>query len=269
MTLRLKNISFGHGSKIVGSNLSLDIRAGEVLALLGANGAGKTTLFKTILGLMPPLSGEILLDGKTLSTLSRREQAIKVAYVPQAHEAAFPFTIRDIVLMGRTAHLGRFDMPGDEDHRIAEEALNDLGITALADRPYTQVSGGERQMALIARALSQQASVIVMDEPASSLDYGNQIRLLSRIREIASKGLSIILSTHNPDHARLVADRVALLHGGALIGIGPPDAVLTAEAIKTLYGVDVEIETSTKNGSTVFVANLRQTYERNGIGSRK
>ncbi|WP_421362319.1 ABC transporter ATP-binding protein [Agrobacterium rosae] len=253
VTLSLRHVSFGHGKKIVGSDLSLDIQAGEVLALLGANGAGKTTLFKTILGLIPPLSGEILLDGTPLHSLSRRDQAVRIAYVPQAHETTFPFTIREIVLMGRTAHLGHFEMPSKLDHQVADKALDEIGITALADRPYTEVSGGERQMALIARALAQQSWIIVMDEPASNLDYGNQIRLLSRIRQMASKGLSIVLSTHNPDYARLVADRIALLHGGKLIGIGAPDAVLTADAIKTLYGVEVEIELSAKTGSAIFI----------------
>lgn len=251
--LSLINVCFGHGRTIVGRDLSLAIEEGQVLALLGANGAGKTTLFRTILGLIPPLSGEILLDGTPLHSLSRRDQAIRIAYVPQAHEATFPFTIRDIVLMGRTAHLGHFEMPSKVDHQIADNALDEIGITVLADRPCTEVSGGERQMALIARALAQKASIIVMDEPASSLDYGNQIRLLSLIRHMASKGLSIILSTHNPEHARLVADRVALLHGGKLIGTGAPDVVLTAEAFKTLYGVDVEIEATSRTGSIIFV----------------
>ncbi|MGP4806331.1 ABC transporter ATP-binding protein [Agrobacterium cavarae] len=256
MMLSVRSVTFGHGKKIVGSDLSLDIEEGQVVALLGANGAGKTTLFRTILGLIPPISGAILLDGTPFHSLSRRDQAIRIAYVPQAYGTTFPFTIRDIVLMGRTAHLGHFEMPGEVDRQIAENALDEIGITALADRPSTEVSGGERQMALIARALAQQASIIVMDEPASSLDYGNQIRLLSRIRHMASKGLSIILSTHNPEHARLVADRVALLHRGTLIGVGAPDVVLTAEAIKRLYGVDVEIEASGRTGSMVFVPRL-------------
>lgn len=251
--LRLERLYFGHAARTVGQNVSLELKTGEVLALLGANGAGKTTLFKTILGLIPAKSGDIVLDGTQLSTLSRRERALKIAYVPQAHDAGFPYSVRDVVLMGRAAHLGSFEMPDARDHDIASAALRDIGIEPLADRPYTEISGGERQMALIARALAQQASIIVMDEPTSSLDYGNQIRLLARIRTMAEQGLSIILSTHNPDHARLVAHRVALLHQGAMVALGPVDTVLTAEAIHLLYDVDVGIETTKETGRTVCV----------------
>ena len=134
--------------------------------------------------------------------------------------------------------------------------MREIGIAALADRSYTEISGGERQMVLIARALAQQASIIVMDEPTSSLDYGNQIRLLARIRSMAEQGLSIILSTHNPDHARLVADRVALLHQGALVGLGPVETILTADAIHQLYGIDVGIETTTETGRMVCVPRI-------------
>lgn len=253
MKLRLDSLSFGHGSRMVGQNISLELRSGEVLALLGANGAGKTTLFRTILGLIPATSGDVFLNGKSLSTLSRRERALEIAYVPQAHEASFPFTVRDVVLMGRAAHLGSFEAPGARDQEIALVAMRQVGIEALAERPYTEISGGERQITLIARALAQQASIIIMDEPTSSLDYGNQIRLLARIRSMAAQRFSVVLSTHNPDHARLVADRVALLHEGMMIEVGPTETVLTAEAIQMLYGIDVGIETTRETGATVCV----------------
>jgi iron complex transport system ATP-binding protein len=241
MTLDLHALSFGHGQRTIGSDVSLSIAKGEVLALLGANGAGKTTLFKTMLGLLPVQAGEVLLDGTPLSRWSRRERAKRIAYVPQAHAALFPFTVLDVVLMGRTAHLAPFAAPGRHDRDVAMEALAGLGMEHLQDRPYTEISGGERQIALIARALAQQPEILVMDEPTANLDYGNQVRLLSHIRQLAARGISIILSTHNPDHVFMVADRVALLYDGKLVGLGSTKEVLTREALKQLYDIDVVI----------------------------
>lgn len=243
MKLELRSLRTGHGRRIVGENISLTIASGEVLALLGPNGSGKTTLFRTMLGLLPIKAGDVFLDGRPLSAWSRRERSTRIAYVPQAHEGLFPFSVYDVVLMGRAAHLGAFSVPGSRDQQIAEAAIETVGIQALATKPYTQISGGERQLALIARALAQQARIIVMDEPASSLDYGNQMRLLVRIRQLAQEGLAVVVSTHNPDHAFLMADRVAILKDGALHSDGKPRDVLTPGVMKEIYGVDVVIGT--------------------------
>jgi iron complex transport system ATP-binding protein len=239
MTLELRDLAFGYGARTVGQGVTLTLARGEVLALLGPNGAGKTTLFKTMLGLLPVQAGEIVLDGMPLTSLSRADRAQRIGHVPQAHAALFPFTVRDVVLMGRAAHLSPFAAPGATDRAIADEAVARLGMMHLADRPYTEISGGERQMVLIARALAQQPGILVMDEPTASLDYGNQMRVLSHIRRLAREGMSIVLSTHNPDHVFMVADRVALLHEGTLAGLGPPQTVLTPQRIKQLYDVDV------------------------------
>lgn len=241
MSLALVDLSFGHRGRIVGSGVSISIADGEVLALLGPNGSGKTTLFKTILGILPATGGEVLIDGRRLSSLSRSARAQAIAYVPQAHAALFPFAVVDVVLMGRAAHLSAYASPGRDDFKIAQAALERLSIAALAERPYTELSGGERQLVLVARALAQGARILVLDEPTASLDYGNQMRVLSQIRGLAAEGMSVVLSTHNPDHVFMVADRVALLHGGALIATGPPRDVLTAARLKQLYDVDVVI----------------------------
>ncbi|WP_439622065.1 ABC transporter ATP-binding protein [Shinella sp.] len=241
MTLALKSLAFGYRDREIGHAVSLSLAEGEVLALLGANGAGKTTLFKTMLGLLPVKAGAVTLDGKPLSAWSRRERALRIAYVPQAHAAPFPFTVRDVVLMGRAAHLRAFAMPVERDRAIADAALESLGITGLADTSCTEISGGERQLALIARALAQQARIIVMDEPTANLDYGNQMRLLAHIRTLAGQGLAIVLSTHNPDHALQVADRVALLKDGTLMALGAPADTLTPQTLKDIYGIDVVI----------------------------
>jgi iron complex transport system ATP-binding protein len=241
MTLTLKSLSFGYRGREIGHGVELSLASGEVLALLGPNGAGKTTLFKTMLGLLPVQAGEVLLDGKPLSAWSRRERALRIAYVPQAHATPFPFTVRDVVLMGRAAHLSAFAVPGAHERAVADAALASLGIERLADMPSTEISGGERQLALIARALAQEARIIVMDEPTANLDYGNQMRLLAHIRRLAAQGLAVVLSTHNPDHALQAADRVALLKDGRLEALGPTRETLTPEALKTLYGIDVVI----------------------------
>ncbi|RDJ15810.1 ABC transporter ATP-binding protein [Rhizobium grahamii] len=241
MRLALEALSFGYAGRMVAEGVTLELARGEVLALLGPNGAGKTTLMKTMLGLLSPRSGDVRLDGRPLSEWSRRDRARRIAYVPQAHASAFPFSVRDVVLMGRAPYLGPFETPGAADVAAAEAALDSLGIAALADRVYTMISGGERQLALIARALAQAPSIMVMDEPAANLDFGNRMRLLSRIRQLADSGLSVIFSTHDPDHAFLVADRVALLHDGRLRALGRPEAVLTPETMKDIYDIDVVV----------------------------
>jgi len=241
MRLEARNLAFGYRGHPVGREVSLSLDAGEVLCLLGPNGSGKTTLFKTLLGLLAPQGGQVLMDGVDLRTRARDETARMVSYVPQAHAAFFPFTVNEVVLMGRTAHLGVFSLPSRHDRDVAMAAIERMGLGLLADSIYTRISGGERQLTLVARALAQEARVVVMDEPTANLDFGNQVRVLERVLALAREGMSVLLSTHDPDHAFLCADRVALLRGGTLLGMGTPDIVLTEEALRELYGVTVRI----------------------------
>ena len=241
MTLVAENLGFGYRGRPVGRDVAFQLRPGQVLCLLGPNGGGKTTLFKTLLGLLPPQAGRVLLDGDDVAQWSRRRFARHIAYVPQAHEAFFPFLVRDIVLMGRAARIGLFAQPAAADRRAAEASLAALGIAHLAERVYTEISGGERQLTLIARALAQEPKVLVMDEPTASLDFGNQVRVLARIKALAASGIAVLLSTHDPDHAFLCADQVALLHDGRIVAIGPPDETVTPATLKRLYGVDVAV----------------------------
>ena len=241
LRLEAKHLDFGYHDHRVGSDVSLALEAGEVLCLLGPNGSGKTTLFKTLLGLLPSQGGEVLIDEVDLRARARDEVARLVSYVPQAHAAFFPFTVEEVVLMGRTAHLGLFSSPSRRDREAAQAAIARMRLAHLAGAVYTRISGGERQLTLIARALAQEARVVVMDEPTANLDFGNQVRVLQHIQSLAQSGIGVLLSTHDPDQAFLCARRVAMLHQGRLAHMGTPDEVITAESLKQIYGVDVVV----------------------------
>lgn len=235
--IEANTLSVGYGRKVVMGSLEFAVKKGEVLCLLGPNGCGKTTLFKTLLGLLPPLSGEVRVLEETTTGWSRLAFAQRVGYMPQAHTGIFPFSVNEIVLMGRTAHIGRFAIPSRRDREIASDCLEMLGIAHLGDSIYTALSGGERQLALIARALAQQPDLLVMDEPTASLDFGNQIRILGHIDRLRSQGITILMSTHQPEHALRVADRIALLAHGNITGIGVPRDIATPDKLAALYGV--------------------------------
>lgn len=239
--LEARRLVSGYRGVEPGDALDLIVREGERLCLLGPNGAGKTCLFRTLLGLIPPLAGNVLLDGRRLATLSRRDVAKALGYVPQVHTAFFGFTVADSVLMGRALGVGLFDVPSERDRAAADAALRKVGIADLATASCTRISGGERQLVLIARALAQAPRCLIMDEPTANLDLGNRARVLAQIARLAVEGMSVLFSTHDPDHAFQCADRVALMdRGGRLIAIGVPDDVMTPSALRALYGVDVE-----------------------------
>ncbi|MDO9711126.1 ABC transporter ATP-binding protein [Paracraurococcus lichenis] len=242
--LEARDLAIGHGRRVVAEGISLALKAGRVLCLLGPNGGGKTTLLRTLLGLIPPLSGTVRLSGEDLRGLPRREVALRLAYVPQAAPGGFAFPAREVVAMGRAARLPLLAAPGRRDREAAEAALARLGIAHLADRPVTELSGGERQLVLIARALAQEAACLVLDEPTASLDFGNQALVLRQIRALAARdGLGVLMTTHHPDHAFLVADAAAVLHRGGLDGPAPPEAIVTPARLRAAYGVETVIGT--------------------------
>jgi iron complex transport system ATP-binding protein len=259
--LAVEDLAFGYPGKLVGTGVSFTLSAGEVICLLGPNGSGKTTLFRTVLRLLEPRAGAVAVDGASIARWSRRQLARVFGYVPQALLGGFPFTIREVVLMGRTAHVPAFATPSRHDRAVADRVLGQLGIGHLADRLYPEASGGERQVTLIARALAQEPRILVMDEPTASLDFGNQVRVLSEIGALARRGIAVILSTHDPDQAFLCADRVAMLHAGRLRHLGPPREVITAASLRAVYGVEVDVVPLGDRGVPVCVPVLTPAHQ--------
>lgn len=259
MTLAAEDLTIGYGRRVVGADLNLAVEEGDIVCLLGPNGCGKTTLFRTLLGLLPAIGGAVLLDGQPISSLKRAEVARRIAYVPQAHAPPFPYEALDVVLMGRTARLARFAQPGATDRDAALSAMRRLGIGDLAGRDYSRLSGGQRQLVLIARALAQEAPLIVMDEPTASLDFGNEAQVLAIISDIARaarvSGQGVVLSTHDPDQAFELDARVALMKDGGLFRFGPAEQVLTGEALSAVYGLPIAVE-RTPSGRMVCVPSL-------------
>lgn len=266
--LEARDVRFSYGKRLVLDGADLSLGTGEMTALLGVNGAGKSTLLRLLLGLERPSRGEVSLLGRPLGTWSRRGIARRAAYVPQAHLAPFPYSVRDVVLMGRIAGNGWLGHEGPTDHRRVREVLERIGIADFSERPYTELSGGERQLVLLARALAQDAKILVLDEPASSLDYGNQIRLLGALRGLADEGFSVLFTTHHPEHALVAADRVAVLGEGRVLVQGRPSEVLSGRTLEEIYGVEVEL-LEVSDGRRVFWPRLETSWKAKSRNSRE
>lgn len=241
--ISLKNGEFSYGDQIVFSGLNLEVQRAEVLCILGANGCGKTTLLRCLNGNMPLKKGHVYLGTVDITSLQVDAVARKVGFVFQEHHAPFPFSVLEVVRMGRAPHLRLFAMPSHHDTEIAREKLDLVGMYHLKDKPYTQISGGERQLVLIARTLAQEPVVILMDEPTSHLDFRNQTMVLQIINKLADKGLAILMTSHLPNHALLFSSRVALMKNGNFLAVGKPTDVMTEESLREIYGMEVRMVT--------------------------
>lgn len=235
--LVVRQACVGYPQRPVLNDVSFTLDAGTICCLLGANGSGKTTLMRSILGLLKLRGGEITLDGMPIEGMSSRTRANAIAWVPQAHDGAFAFNVIDMVLMGRSPHLNTFTQPSNRDREIAREQLSLLGIDHLAERNWSTLSGGERQLTLIARALVQRPRLLLLDEPASSLDFGHQIRLLDALSQLRQGGVTLLMSTHHPLHALAIADRVILVTANGQVSSGSAQQQLSVRALANLYGV--------------------------------
>ena len=240
MSLFINNISCGYRKKVILENIDVIVGKGEILCILGPNGVGKTTFFKTLLGLIPVLKGSFFIDDKNMRDMRRSEIAKIIAYVPQSHTFPYPFTVKEVIVMGRTAHLGILDSPSKRDYIVTDEVMRNLNIFHLRNEVFTRISGGERQMVMIARALAQEPKFLMMHEPTSNLDYRNQVQVLLQIKALAETGISIIMTSHIPDHGFMCSTKVLLMEKYKY-RIGDADEVITEENLRSAYGISVFI----------------------------
>lgn len=246
-----KCITFGYreGHNIF-DKVNFSIYPGQLISLLGPNGVGKSTLLNCICGLLKPQVGTIDLCGCDISKETRKSIAQKIAYVPQKTAVSFDYTVRDFVVMGRTAHMSILAIPSKHDFDLADEALEKLALSELANRPLSELSGGEQQKACIARALVQSPELIILDEPTSALDFGNQLRVLKLIKNLSDSGYAVLLTTHNPDHCMMLGGKVAILNQQGYIEIGNIDEILTENRLRQVYGTNLRM---------IYVEDVRRT----------
>jgi len=242
LSVEVSNLSFSYGDRLIIDKINFYVEDGQLISVLGPNGVGKSTLFRCILGLLRDYTGKIFLTGKDIKKLSTGEMAKLIAYIPQSHYPSFNYSVFDMVLMGTAVQISSLSSPGKKQIELVNRALDKMGIYHLKERGYMQISGGERQLVLLARALVQEAKILVLDEPTSNLDFGNQIKVMLQIKNLAKEGYTIIQSTHNPDQTFLFSDKIMAMKGGRIIKYGKPDDIISNDLIQSLYDVDVEIQ---------------------------
>lgn len=245
IAIHFENLHFSYDETEILHGVSADLPAGDIYALFGPNGSGKTTLLKCLAGLMKPQKGGIAICGQAMCKAKPREVSRLLSYVPQEHQLSFPFSVREIVLIGRTPHLGGVRGPKAEDVQMAEAAITQVGISELSERPYTQLSGGQRQLVMIARALAQDTPVVILDEPTSALDFKNQIHIWKMLSMLKEQGKTVIVCTHDPNHVLWFCDTVLVLCQGRLLRQGPVREVMVNELLNQLYGDICEMSGNT------------------------
>ena len=247
--LSASHVSVTLGGATVLSAVSFGVRQGEIVGLIGPNGAGKSTLIRVLAGLVRPASGSVSLAGGRLESMNPKERARRIAYMPQ-HDAIHPFTALETVLMGRYAHLGRFELEGRRDRLIAREAMARTETAEFEDRQLDRVSGGERQRVILARSLAQQADVILLDEPSASLDLRHRLSMMEIMRsEATERDVAVVVALHDVSLAGAYCDRLALLFQGSIVSEGRPSEVLTRCNLRSVFGVETEVRVDPQTGS--------------------
>ena len=241
MKLEMQDLSCGYSrKKIIQQYINVTLNSGEICSVLGPNGCGKSTLFKTILGIVPPISGSILVDGSDILKWTPRQLANTVAYVQQRKEEPFPYRVQDYVMLGRVSRVAG-SKPTRADYAIVEEAMDQMGIYELREQRYDRISGGEFQLTMSARAIAQQPQILILDEPTSALDYGNAVRVIRKIRQLAQRGYIVLMTTHSPDHAFLCHSKVLLLRNDELMRFGNAADIITEKNMRQAFGVRMKV----------------------------
>lgn len=242
MILTINNLTYAYGKKNVLEDISFSADYGEYIFFLGANGVGKSTLFKCSLGHLPGYLGSIQIDHKPLASYSPKALATLISYIPQNYASTFHLSVLETVTLGRASQIGLFSCPSITDYEYSHKTLQKLGIDALSNRSTSEISGGERQLVFLARALVQEAKILILDEPTSNLDYGNSLRIQTQLRQLAKEGMLVLQSSHDPQAALFFADRVIALDQGKILVDGPPQTTITPETLNHLYHYPVRLE---------------------------
>ena len=252
MTLDIRNLHFSYREHTVLKGISLSVSEGEMVSLLGRNGAGKTTLLRLIPGFLKDPYSSILIDSRPVAEMSLRERATYMAYIPQITRSVFPYSVRTSILMGCSNRLGLFRNPGPAEEQRVEEVIGLLNLQEIAGRNMETISGGERQLVLIARALMQDARLLILDEPTSFLDYSNQLLVLEKVEDLVRRGYSCIYSTHNPDLALMHSTRAVVMNDGQIVFDQKPSALLGSDVLSRVYGRQIDV-VQTENGGMVCI----------------
>lgn len=248
--LEVVNLNCGYKDKVILENVSFTAEKGDIVCILGPNGSGKSTLIKTIVGLIPSIKGEILVNQFKINNLSWGKRAKIMSYIPQTFSSVFQYKVIDIVLMGRTSYVGLSTEPSKKDIETAEKSIEKLNISYLSDKVYSQISGGERQLVKIAQALTQESKIIVMDEPTNSLDFGNQSTILNHLKDCSKLGITIIMATHFPEQALYYGTKALLVKNKNVIEVNKPKINLKEEQLQDLYNINMKIIEVDINGET-------------------
>ncbi len=254
-----QGLQFSYGRELVIDDVSLTLAPGEMLGVIGPNGSGKSTLLRLLSGVLQPAGGKVRLQGRALSTFSRRELGQAIAVVPQDTVIEFPFSVTEVVLMGRSPHLGGFAFEGDRDLAVARAAMQRTGVLHLAQRSIHELSGGERQRVILARALAQEAPIMLLDEPGAFLDIRHEVEIYDLLDDLRHEGRSILTVLHDLNLAALYCDRVALLKAGRLVRLGPPSEVITYATLTEVYETEVYVDLNDVTGA-VNVLPLSRVY---------